>query len=422
MRAANSPFNKVRQMNPKTLAAFLVLIFSRPAWSLEPNPMKITDDEKSVAQGCNDFATDLYARLRSQKAGNVFFSPYSVSVALAMTYAGAEGQTEAQMAKVLHFALPDGKLHPAFNGIQKLLTFNGEPPPFQLRVANRLWGHKDFHFLTAFLKVTRENYGAEMGLVDFKQAEQARRTINSWVKEQTDQRILDLLPPGVLNADSRLVLTNAIYFKTRWEHEFSKSATIDAPFHIAGHQQVMVPTMHQQRRLRYGESDDVQVLELPYVGHQGLSMLILLPKKIDGLSDLEKALTRENLQKWSAGVNSRLVKVHLPKFKMTSEFDLGNMLTSMGMALAFSDEADFSGMSTQEPLAISAVIHKAFVDVNEEGTEAAAATAVAMRFGAALPRPEEPVKFRADHPFVFLIRDNRTDAVLFFGRLVNPKG
>jgi serpin B len=260
-----------------------------------------------------------------------------------------------------------------------------------------------------------------MGLVDFKQAEQARKTINSWVEEQTDQKIQDLLPPGVLNADSRLVLTNAIYFKARWEHEFSKSATKDAPFHLAARQQVMVPTMQRQARLRYGESGDVQVLELPYVGYQGLSMLILLPKKIDGLTDLEKALTSENLQKWSAGLKSRPVNVHLPKFKMTSDFDLADLLSSMGMSLAFSDNADFSGMSAEEPLAISAVIHKAFVDVNEEGTEAAAATAVAMRFGAAMPRPEEPIEFRADHPFVFLIRDSRTDAVLFLGRLVNPK-
>jgi serpin B len=158
MREANSPFNKVRQMNQKTLTAFLVLIFARPAWSLEPNPMKITDDEKAVAQGCNEFATDLYARLRSEKAGNVFFSPYSVSVALAMTYAGAEGQTEVQMAKVLHFPLPEAKLHPTFNGLQKLLTFNGEKPAFQLRVANRLWGQEGFHFLKAFLNVTRENW------------------------------------------------------------------------------------------------------------------------------------------------------------------------------------------------------------------------------------------------------------------------
>lgn len=381
-----------------------------------------TTDERAVAQGCNEFATDLYARLRSEKADNLFFSPYSVSVALAMTYAGAEGQTEAQMAKVLHFALPEAKLHTGFNKIQKRLTSNGEAPVFQLRVANRLWGQKDFHFLSPFLQVTSKNYGAELGLVDFKQTEQARKTINSWVEEKTDDKIQDLLGAGVLDASTRLVLTNAIYFKARWEHEFSKSATADAPFRLAGRHEVMVPMMHQQHRFRYGESGGVQVLELPYADDGSLSMLVLLPKKIDGLSDLEKTLTSENLQKWSAGLKSRLANVYLPKFKVTSQFELGDVLSSMGMSLAFSDKADLSGMSTQEQLYFSAVIHKAFVDVNEEGTEAAAATAVALRAAAELPRPEEPIEFRADHPFVFLIRDNRTDAVLFLGRLVNPKG
>lgn len=383
--------------------------------------MKVTNDERAVADGGNAFATDLYGRLGSEQTGNLFFSPYSVSVALAMAYAGAEGQTGEQMAKVLHFPLPPAKLHPAFSNLQKRLSFEGETPVFQLRVANRLWGQKGFHFLPTFLKVTSDNYGAELGLVDFKQSEGARKTINSWIEEQTDDKIQDLLAPGVLDANTRLVLTNAIYFKARWEHEFSETATKDAPFHLSDRQQVTAPLMHQQHRLRYGDSGGVQVLELPYADDGTLSMLILLPKKIDGLSELEKLLTSENLQNWSAGLKSRLVNVHLPKFKMTSEFELGDVLSAMGVPLAFSDKADFSGMSTEEQLYFSAVIHKAFVDVNEEGTEAAAATAVAIRAAAERVRPEEPVEFRADHPFVFLIRDNRTEAVLFLGRVVNPK-
>lgn len=408
-------------MDHKKLAVFLVLVLAQPAWSVEPALMKVANDEKAVANSCNAFATDLYGRLRSENSGNLFFSPYSVSVALAMTYAGAEGQTGEQMAKVLHFPLPAAKLHPAFSNLQKRMAFDGETPPFQLRVANRLWGQKGFHFLPAFLKVTSDDYGAGLGLVDFKQAEGARKTINSWIEEQTDRRIQDLLAPGVLDASTRLVLTNAIYFKARWEHEFGERATNDAPFHLPGRQEITAPLMHQQHRLRYGESGDVQALELPYADDGTLSMLILLPKKIDGLSDLEKQLTGESLQKWSAGLKTRLVNVHLPKFKMISEFELGDVLSSMGMPLAFSDKADFSGMSAEEQLCFSAVIHKAFVDVNEEGTEAAAATALALRSATGRTRPEEPVEFRADHPFVFLIRDNRTDAVLFLGRLVNPK-
>jgi serpin B len=355
-----------------------------------------------------------------KKAGNLFFSPYSVSVALAMTYAGAEGQTEEQMAKVLRLRLPEAKIHPAFARLQERLTHKGETPEFQLCVANRLWGQKGFHFLSAFRQVTRDNYGAELGLADYMRPEGARRMINSWVEEQTDRKLRDVLAPGVLDADTRLVLTNAIYFKARWADEFSKHATKDAPFHLTADKQAMAPLMRQQNHFQYGEASNVQMLELPYAGDGTLSMLILLPKKSDGLSDLEKRLTSQQLQKWPANLQSRLVNVHLPKVKMTSAFDLSDVLSSMGMSIAFSDKADFSGMSTQEKLFLSAVIHKAFVDVNEEGTEAAAAMAVGFP-GAEPPQPEKPVKFRADHPFLFFIRDNQTNAVLFLGRLVNPK-
>ncbi len=383
--------------------------------------MEITDDARAVAEGGNEFAIDLYAHLRSDKPSNLFFSPYSISVALAMTEAGAAGETEAQIAKVLHFPVSEANVHSAFSTLRQLMVSNDKLSGFQLRVANRLWGQHGFDFLPEFLRVTKADYGADLGRLDFKQAEVARQTINSWVEQQTDDKIQNLLAPGILNADTRLVLTNAIYFKARWMHEFGKAATADAPFHISDSEQVAVPTMHQSHRLRYGAADGLQLLELPYALDGNLSMLFLLPKRIDGLNDLEKRLTNENLQKWLKGLQSRLVKVHLPKFKMTSEFDLGAGLASLGMSLAFSTKADFSRMSTEEPLFISAVIHKAFVDVNEEGTEAAAATAIAMRAGAALPRPEEPVEFRADHPFVLLIRDHRTQSILFLGRLVNPK-
>lgn len=408
-------------MNPKKLAAFLGRVLARPASNAERAPRNIAEDEKQIANGCNAFATDLYGRLRAVKSGNLFFSPYSLSVALAMTYAGAERETGAQMAEVLHFSLPAEELHPAFGKLQRRLIVGDESPPFQLRVANRLWGQQGFHFLPTFLQVARDNYGAELGQVDFKRTDQARKTINAWVEEQTDDKIRDLLAPGVLDATSRLVLANAIYFKARWEAEFGKSGTADAPFYLSSRQQTTAPLMRQQRRLRYAEADEVQILELPYACDGALSMLILLPKKLDGLSDLEPLLTGDRLQKWSAELKSRLVHVHLPRFKLTSEFDLGDALSSMGMPLAFSDKANFSGMSREEALHFSAVIHKAFVEVNEEGTEAAAATAVALRAAVERTRPEPPVEFRADHPFVFLIRDDRTHAILFLGRLTNPR-
>ena len=404
------------------IVSLLVLAGATPSWSAPPRETGLSVEAKSVAEGNSLFAFDLYARLRSEKPANLFFSPYSISTALAMTDAGARGQTELEMSKVLRFPVPQDKLGSAFAHLRNTLIPKEEKPGFQLRVANRLWGQQGFHFQPAFLQVTKNDYGAELGLVDFKKhTEGARKEINAWVEEQTEKKIKDLLAPGVLTPDSRLVLTNAIYFKARWMNEFGKGATADAPFHVSAEKQNPVPMMHQTHRFSYGESEDLQVLEIPY-GPGNIGMLILLPKKNDGLSELEKELTSENVTKWSAGLKPRQVKLSLPKFKMTADFSLGEVLKSMGMKLAFSDNADFTGMSTEEPLTISAVIHKAFVDVNEEGTEAAAATAVIIaRATAILPNPEEPVEFRADHPYVFLLRDRQTGSILFMGRLANPK-
>jgi Serpin (serine protease inhibitor) len=232
-------------MNCNSLVAVLTLVFTRPAWCAERSPMKITEDAIAVAKGSNEFATDLYARLRSDKPTNLFFSPYSISVALAMADAGAAGETEAQIARVLHLSVPEPRVHSAFSTLQKLLVPNDKTPDFQLRIANRLWGQKDFQFQPAFLDVTKTNYGADLGLLDFNQSDAARKTINSWIEEQTDNKIQDLIAAGVLNAHTRLVLTNAIYFKARWTHEFGKGATIDAPFHTSESKQMVVPTMHK---------------------------------------------------------------------------------------------------------------------------------------------------------------------------------
>ena len=398
----------------------VAIVFTPSTTSLAADPMQTTDDALSLAKDCNAFATDLYARLAADKSANLFFSPYSISVALAMTYAGAAGETKAEMAKVLHFDLPAAKVPPAFAALGKLFDPADKTSGFQLRVANRLWGQQGFHFLPAFLEVTQTNFGADLGQLDFKQSEAARKTINDWIARQTDDKIQDLLASGVLDANTRLVLTNAIYFKARWTHEFGKTNTADAPFHTSPAAETAVPTMHLTHRLRYAAADGIQVLDLPYSQNDSLSMFVLLPDKVDGLADLEKRLTADNLDKWSQGLKPRPVRVSLPKFKLTSQFALGDVLAALGMPLAFSSRADFSKMSSEQKLFISAVIHKAFVDVNEEGTEAAAATAVTMRAMAVAPTREEPVEFRADHPFVFLIRDNRTQSILFLGRLVAP--
>ena len=378
-------------------------------------------DVATVVGGNNRFALDLYARLRTEQSGNLFFSPSSISTALAMTYAGARGDTESEMAKVLHFTLPQDKLHPGFASLNKTLDGNGEKRGYRLHGANRLWGQQGYGFLPEFLTITRTHYDAELAEVDFvRETEQARQQINTWVEKQTQDKIKDLIPPGIIDALTRLVLTNAIYFKGDWTKPFDNKVTKDASFQVTSQQRTDVPMMHQQGDFRYWAGDGLKILELPY-GRGELSMLVLLPDETEGLPDLEARLTAENLGRWLMDVREQPVRVFLPQFKLTSQFRLDDTLKAMGMPLAFSFfGADFSGMTVTRDLFIWAVIHQAFVDVNEEGTEAAAATAVIMSLrGLAITR--QPAEFRADHPFVFLIRDNRTGSILFLGRLMNPK-
>ncbi len=370
----------------------------------------------ALVRGNNTFALSLYGELREQE-GNLFFSPFSISAALAMTYGGARGNTAAQMEQVLHFEVTTERLHQAFSQLTEQLNAQGKKGGYQLSVANALWGQQGVGFLKKFLDLTEKHYGAGLRQVDFAAAtEAARKTINAWVEKETQGKIKDLIQPGVLNALTRLVLTNAIYFKGTWAEQFDKKATRDAPFTLATRQQVKVPMMHKTENFGYTEAEDFQALELAYAGDD-LSMVIFLPREVDGLAALEKKLSLENLESWLGGLRRQTVQVSVPRFTMTSEFGLQDVLKSLGMTDAFSGAADFSGMTGRRDLFISAVIHKAFVDVNEEGTEAAAATAVVMMTSAA-PRP--PVVFRADHPFIFLIRDNASGSILFIGRLVNP--
>lgn len=379
-------------------------------------------DALAVAEGNRRFALDLYAKLRTEQAGNLFFSPSSLSTALAMTYGGARGETASQMAGSLHFTLPGDRLHAAFAALNDVWNSPEEAAGYRLRVANRLWGQSGLEFRQEFLALTRERYGAELARVDFAgDTERARLMINRWVDEQTEGKILDLVPAGALDALARLVLTNAVYFKGDWARPFDRGATADTPFFLGAGAQVDVPLMSRQDDLRYWAGDGLKALEMPY-GPGDLSMVVLLPDEVDGLPALEGKLSAENLARWLSALRRRKVVVHLPRFRMTSQFLLNAPLEALGIRAAFSRaEADFSGMAERGGLSLGAVLHKAFVDVNEEGTEAAAATAVVMR--ATLARmPEPPATFRADHPFLFLIRDNRTDSLLFLGRLVDPSG
>ncbi|UCC23726.1 MAG: serpin family protein [Planctomycetota bacterium] len=385
---------------------------------------------EAVVKGANEFALELYAKL-SEQEGNLFFSPYSISTALAMTYAGARGRTETQMADVLHFPttvntkLPSGsthdqkRFHSAFGTIVKALNARGKKGAYELTVANALWGQKRYGFLREFLELVETSYGGKLNEVDFiRTTETARQMINAWVEKKTRGKIRDLIAKGVLNTLTRLVLTNAVYFKGNWAKRFEADSTRDGPFTLLDGKKINVPMMNQTGEFKYMETEDFQGLELAYVDEE-LSMIILLPKKFDGLTDFGKTITGENLSNWTAELREQEVIVSIPKFKMTSQFALAEVLKSMGMTDAFSADADFSGMNGKRDLFISAVIHKAYVDVNEEGTEAAGATAVVV--GVTAVRPEPTPVFRADHPFVFFIRDNQSGSILFIGRVMNPK-
>lgn len=380
----------------------------------DPEPTK--PDVAAVVKGDNEFAFDLYGRLREQD-GNLFFSPNSISTALAMTYAGARHDTADEMAKALHFTLPQEKLHPAFAELLKGLNGEGKKRGYRLNVANRLWGQKGYGFKEDFLKLTKDNYGAGLQEVDFIRAtEAARKEINAWVEKQTRDKIKELIKEGILDDTTRLVLTNAIYFKGDWNSQFKKDLTKEERFDDGSDVRITAPMMHQTGAFKYHDAGALQVLEMPYAGKE-LSMVVLLPKKVSGLAELEKSLSADKLAGWLGKAREQEVVVSLPKFKTTSEFSLKDQLSALGMKKAFTMQADFSGMNGREDLYIAAVVHKAFVDVNEEGTEAAAATGVVVdATSAPPPKPE----FRADHPFVFLIRDTRNDSVLFLGRIVNP--
>lgn len=397
-----------------------VLSASVGAYGKEKKPADRPTDLGMVVEGNNCFALDLYAKLRVKK-GNLFVSPYSISTALAMTYAGAAGDTEIQMAKVLQFELPQDRLHRAMGSLVSDLNKAGEKGDFQLVVANALWAQKDYVFLKEYLDLVQTSYTAGLNHVDYaKDTEKARQTINAWVEDKTNDKIKELIKPNILDTLTRLVLTNAIYFKGAWVSPFDKGRTRDDPFTLIDGEKIDVPMMHQTESFKYMEDERLQALELDYHGRR-VSMVILLPKQPDGLPALEKAINAKTLKSRLSKLRRQRAIVAVPKFKLSYDLELSGTLVAMGMPDAFDDvKADFSKMNGRKDLYISKVIHQAFVDVNEEGTEAAAATAVAMSVGGVM-MPEQEKRFVADHPFMFLIRDVRTGSILFMGRVMNPE-
>lgn len=403
-----------------TLAMILALI-GLPSLHAREKPVKKPLNTETAA-----FCIDLYKQLAAEK-GNHFFSPFSIVTALAMTSAGAAGQTDAEMAQVLHLDPDPAKRHVecaswarSLNTARSFL-FKRPSGGLEISTANALWCAHGVSFKNDFIKIATKDYDAEVKSLDFaRKPGEAVDKINDWVDDKTRSKIKKILTPDAVNRDTALVLTNAIYFKGDWSSKFEKEATRDADFTLDGGTKINCNMMGQTATLNYAKLANFAALEMPYKGGR-MTMLILLPNALDGLANLEKDLTATLLDDAIKALTWQKVVVYLPKFHAETRYSVGDHLQKMGMRRAFlRSDADFSGITDDPPLFISAVIHKAFVDVDEEGTEAAAATAITMEVASAVQRKDPPV-FRADHPFVYFIRDTETGQILFAGRMADPR-
>ena len=389
-----------------------------------PSTVKPLSEAGSVVEASHQFALEFYAHIKGEAEGeNIFFSPYSISTAIAMMYEGARNKTAEEIQSVFHFPEDQSLRRSSFQVIQSYLNRQGMP--YELSTANALWIEKELNLQNTFKTVLTEFYKGEAFDVDFKRAsERERQRINKWGEKETRDKIKNLLPEGSVNSMTRLVLTNAIYFKGKWENQFEKDQTRDEDFWLNEHQAKQVPMMWQSDDFNYAQTEDLQILEIPYEGGE-LSMLILLPKGkgAEDLKSLEESLTMDNLNLWRESLrNEKMDEVFIPKFKFNSAYQLKKSLGAMGMPLAFNPSAHgqdkgFSGITEEEDLYVDDIYHKAFVDVNEEGTEAAATTGAGMYLTSYSP---VQLIFKADHPFLFLIQERTTGYILFMGKVANP--
>ncbi len=404
---------RVKSYGGLTTCLCLVMPFLASA---QQDGLPLPADQDAVVEGSNAFALDLYQRLEKRE-GNLFFSPASISTALAMTYAGARGETAVEIAHTMHFGLEPKVFHAAMGNLLRQST---DSDFYELREGNALWLQKEFAFLPSFLNVTHRNYSAALEHVDFAHApEAARATINKRVEQQTNGHIKDLLPSRAIDRLTALVLTNAIYFKGDWMTPFDPESTAEADFHVTSERSTSVPFMNQTAVFKCYGGRTFLMLVMPYKGGD-LSMVVFLPNDRNGLDAFEQSLTLASLTDWlqsARALPGAKFNLMLPKFNVSSQFDLRATLQEMGIRQAFGT-ADFSGMTPGKTLRISNVIHKAYVAVDEKGSEAAAATAVEM--GLIGSGGSSPIIFQADHPFVFLIRDDRSGLILFMGRVSDP--
>jgi serpin B len=378
-------------------------------------------DVKPLVQGNTAFGLALYEKIRSSE-GNLVFSPYSISAAVGMTYVGTRGETASQIQRALHFPQNETNLPGLFAQLDRTLQTAQSVGGAQLNIANSLWPQKQYRFRPEFLDLLKVNYRASITPLDFgRQAEKASRTINRWVDENTRHKIPEIIGPGDLDASTRMVLVNAVYFKGLWDTPFQESATRPDNFHVNAKRMVRVPFMNRQGSFKYGENELAKVLVIPYRGYQ-FDMVLLLPLQPDGLGRLEQSLSETNLAEWIGETGEQDVIVSVPKFKMSEDLGLTDNLQALGMRDAFdAGRANFSGMDGNPHwLYLSKAMHKAFVEVNEKGTEAAAATGMALiPMGLHTEPPPKPKEFRADHPFLFLIRESSTGCILFMGRVMD---
>jgi serpin B len=426
----------------KFASMFLFLVLPMVPLFGQPAPA-LLNASLIAAPAVNAIGVDLL-RATSHADQNALLSPYSIESALVMTYAGADGKTREEMARVLHVteegddkgvasgfanlqAQLDSLVQNSAHEAGQMKQFGRTNDAIVLDVANRLFGEKDYEFRPAFLDLLKTTFKAPFQPMDFvHDYSGATKTINDWVADQTKNRIQDLVPSGALNAETRLVLVNALYLKTPWQNPFSEAATKPLPFHVRGGDPAEVPTMNIQKNFGYTKTNGVTVVSVPYKGNE-LQFLIILPDDTNGLAAAESGLTAEQLSAW-ANLPSQNVKLFLPKFKMQPPtLALKNALEKLGMATAFDQprgSANFDRMAPRKPndyLYISDVLHKTFISVDEKGTEAAAATAVVMFRSLAMMRPVEPVEVRVDHPFLFAIQHRTTGTCLFLGHVVDPR-
>lgn len=400
------------------LAIIIVFSFGKEEKQL---PAFKTGDASNVVGANNQFAFDFYSRLKNKEGENIFFSPYSISSALVMTYEGARGKTAQEMRSVFYFPEDDNLRRKEYATI--IDEMNKKDKKYKLHVANALWAEKDYQFLDEYFNIVEKYYKGKVTNLDFKKnAEKSQVTINNWVEGETNNKIKNLIPSGTLNSLTSLVLTNAIYFKGEWVKQFNEKDTIEESFRISKNNIVKIPTMRrtdEKAEFNYAENDKLQILEMPYSDEE-LSMLIFLPKD-DDLERLENLLSAKKLSEWKKDLKKQRVKIFIPKFKFETKYFMVDDLRAMGMPTAFESGADFSGMDGTKDLFIDKVIHQAFVEVNEKGTEAAAATVVivALKSAGIQDVPKIPI-FRADHPFIFLIQEKKTENILFIGRVINP--